>query len=389
MRSTVAYIHLDRLGRNIDYLLRAVGDSEVCVVLKANAYGHGLVPVSRFLQHYPPLFGRLRLGVATVDEGVALREAGVGVPILLFGYADESDIAAVFRHRLEPFVGDVAYCRQLAMTGGRQKTTDPLPVHIKVDSGMGRMGCSADELPALYRAALESPCLRPEALCTHFADAYDAEYTAEQCAYFDRACASLGEQATGLVRHAANSAFIFRGDAVPCGSSPRRMVRPGILVYGYDSDPAHGHGADLQPVMELRSKIMMLKRVRHGQAISYGMTWRAPRETQIAVIPVGYGDGYTRRLSGSAEVLIKTTPTTQHRAPIVGRICMDHCMVDVGGVPGVAVGMEVVLFGDKERGIGADLLARQSGTIAYEITTAIQARVPRVYVDLTSPHKSR
>lgn len=393
MRATEARIHLDRLWHNLEYALSALeGAGSVCVAVKANAYGHGLVGVGRFLQRVaerrPLARDRLCLGVATVDEGVGLREAGVALPIWLFSYADESELACLYRYRLEPFVGDGEYCRAVlaaapnsgAVGGGDGGA--PLPLHIKIDSGMGRIGCRIEELPALYRAVVEHPAVRPAALCTHLADAYDADYTAQQYEYFDRACALVAEQAGagGGVRHAANSGSILSGDG-------RRYeaARPGVMIYGYDSDPRADSPANavLRPVMELRSRVVALKRVERGRAISYGMTWRAPRATQIATIPVGYGDGYSRRLSGVARVLVESVAGQYHLAPVVGRICMDQCMVDVEGVGGgVRRGARVVLFGDARRRVGADLLARQSDTISYEITTAIHERVPRVYIEL-------
>lgn len=378
MRATEALIHLDRLRHNLAYALRLLDKRQaVCVAVKANAYGHGLVAVGQALQRYSAA-ARLRLGVATVDEAVRLREAAVSLPIWLFSYAEKSELPLLYRYRLEPFVGDVDYCREVIAAAAQQTAGESLPLHIKIDSGMGRIGCRVNSLVPLYRAITAAPAVRAAALCTHLADAYDADYTAEQYRYFDRACAvliSAHPDAATLPRHAANSAAILIGDG-----QRYEAARPGIMMYGYDPDPTGSRGAALRPVMELRSKIVALKSVEKGAAISYGMTWRAPKRTRIATIPIGYGDGYACRLSGAgASVLVQLAPDRCEEAPIVGRVCMDQLMVDVGHLRGVARGQTVVLFGDSERRIGADQLARQSSTIAYEITTAIQERVPRRY----------
>lgn len=379
MRATEALIHLDRLEYNLTHTLQLLGnDQVVCVAVKANAYGHGLIAIGQAVQRHPAA-ARLCLGVATVDEGVQLREAAITLPIWLFSYADSSELPLLYRYQLEPFVGDIDYCRGVIAAGAEQQIAGMvLSLHIKVDSGMGRIGCRVETLVPLYRAIVDAPSVRPAALCTHLADAYDVDYTTEQYGYFDRACVALigaYPDAAGLPRHAANSAAILFGDG-----QRYEAARPGVMIYGYDPDPAGARGEALRPVMELRSKIVALKSVKKGAAISYGMTWRAPQKTQIATIPVGYGDGYTRRLSDSnASVLVSLAPNRCEEAPIVGRICMDQLMIDVGHLRGVACGQTVVLFGDDKRCLGADRLARRSGTIAYEITTAIQERVPRHY----------
>ena len=386
---------MDRLAHNMRYVAHAVGNRTICAAVKANAYGHGLIEVARFLQGCTANT-QLCFGVATVDEGVCMREAGITGSIILFGYADSSEWDALVEYGLEPFVGDVQYARGLAACARQHETI--CAVHLKVDSGMGRIGCTKEKVRVLYEYLVGMSGVSVRALCTHLADAQNTEYTTKQVAYFEEACARVWDNteravtinsaedderasnaahtigATGLPRHCANSSAIL------CGSAPLyEMVRPGIMLYGYDSDPCSSYTKHLKPVMELRSKIMYIKRIKKGQSVSYGMSWQSTRDTLIATIPLGYGDGYSRRFSNIGEMLVEVTPQMRYTAPVVGRICMDQCMLDVGDVPGVALHHPVTVFGDDAGILGADVLARKVDTIAYEITTAIQERVPRVF----------
>lgn len=341
--------------------------TRLLVAVKSNAYGHGAVEVARsVLQH-----GAFALGVARLDEGIALRESGIGAPILVFGptpaaYADE-----LLHHQLTPTVPGLDEARALsaALPAGRR-----LAVHLKVDTGMGRLGCSAQDpgqAPAVAReaAAIAAlPGLRLQGVFTHFACAETPELgaTAAQFGSFQAvlaAMARLGVRPT--LRHAANSAAILNSPETHLD-----LVRAGIAVYGLAAPPGHG----LRPAMTLKTRIVQLKEVPAGTTVSYGMTHRTGGTTRIATICLGYGDGFDRAHSAIARMLVRGGI-----APVVGRVCMDLTMLDVGHIPGVAVGDEVEVFGGRE--VTADTAAAAIGTIPYEVVTALTPRVRRVHLD--------
>lgn len=369
MRATRAVVRLDHLRHNITLIRSHVGRGPLlCLAVKADAYGHGIAQVGLAAAR----FGVDYLAVATADEGVELREAGSGLPILLYSLPTPEEIPQIVARGITPILSDAEQIELFAAEARRQAR--PTIVHIKIDTGMGRIGCRPEEAPALARLVAERSELALGGISTHFAssDSEDTAYTEEQLARFRAAVDAI--RAAGIdpgIVHAANS-----GGALAHPGSYFGMIRPGILAYGYYPSAEQPRPLHLRPVMELRSKVVYLKMVEAGEAVSYGMTWRAPRRTCIGTIPVGYGDGYSRLLSNRADVLIGG-----RRYPIAGRVCMDQIMVDLGPAPTVRRYDEAVLFGYAPEAPDAEELAGLCETIPYEITCAISKRVPRIYVE--------
>jgi alanine racemase len=340
--------------------------------VKADAYGHGAVSVARAALEA----GVHCLAVAAVEEGKELREAGITAPILLLSVPLPEELFDVAVCDLSPFIGD----REYAEAAGRaaKQAGKRLSVHIKIDTGMGRVGCPPDAAADLASYIAACPSLEIAGTSTHLAvadspDEADMRYTREQLARFRAAAGSIRRAGIdpGLL-HAANSgALIFHEDAL------FDMVRPGILLYGYKGQNAAQTGGreilpGIEPLMELVTRITFIKRVRTGETISYGRTWAAPRDTVIATLPVGYGDGLPRGLSGNFSVRIRDA-----MYPLAGRICMDQCMVDLGPGTDIKRLEPVTIFGGSAPD-AADLAARL-GTIPHEITCRISKRVPREY----------
>ena len=375
MRATRATIDLARLRANLlavgGHLRAARGGSRppprICLAVKANAYGHGAVPVARAALQA----GVSAFGVATVDEGVELRDAGIEAPILLFGLPLPEEAGAIAAAALTPLCGDAALGRDLARAAAAAGRT--VDVHLKIDTGMGRIGCRPDAAAAIAEQLRGLAGLRLTGLCTHFARSGepDQEFSRAQLAAFHAAIAAIPDRRR-LLLHAANSGAIA---GLP--ESHLDMVRLGVIAYGYYPGDELPRTVAARPVMELATRLAYLKRVPAGSGISYGHTYRTAADTVIATLPAGYADGYPRLLSGRAEVLIRG-----RRYPVAGRICMDQCMVDLGPRPDAARYDRAVLFGPDPAGPDAAELADRIGTIPYEITSAISARVPRLYPDL-------
>jgi alanine racemase len=379
MRATKAIVHLDRLRINIktvrEHLGRG-GKPMLCMPVKADAYGHGAARVSEEALRC----GVDYLAVATVDEGLLLRNAGIDAPILLFSQPLKEELLEAARAELVPFIGDrdaasffaeaAERARADEKGGGRKRR-----VFIKVDTGMGRMGCRPEEAPDLAAFIAGLPALEYSGTATHLAvsDSAEpdaAEYTKLQLSRFASALDGIRDRglSPGIVT-AANT-----GATVSYPEGWYDMARPGILLYGYPPTDVKPKLA-MRPVMELESAVVVIKRIRRGESVSYGRTWTAERDTSIGILPLGYGDGLPRRLSGNLPVVIggKTYP-------LVGRICMDQCMVDLGPSPVVERFETASLFGGEADGAAdAAEIARRAGTIPYEITCGITKRVPRVY----------
>lgn len=364
-RPTFAAIDAAALRDNFAAVRAAVPPHVVVLaVVKANAYGHGAALVA-------PLFeaaGADYLGVATVEEGVELRAAGVRKPILVLTGAGRADLAAVRAHQLSVAVLHREMARELAAATG----THPLRVHIKVDTGMGRIGVLPAELPALVDELHRPGRVVIEGVFSHFAnaDSVERDYSDYQLKVFCQALAALaaaGERPPWV--HIANSAAtLSRPDA------HFTMVRPGIVLYGV---PPAARFAEqrFRPAMRLVTRILELKAVPPEFPISYGQTFVTRRPSLIATLPIGYADGYSRRLSNQAAVLVRG-----QRAPVIGTVCMDLTMVDVTDVNGVELGDEVVLWGTQNGAeISVSEVAAWQGTIAYEVLTGIGRRVPRIW----------
>jgi len=377
-RPTEATVDLAAIAHNYRLAVELGGRSGVGVV-KADAYGHGAVPVARALA----AAGAPWLGVALLEEGLELRAANVQLPIMVLAGAFGDAWDELLRNRLTPVLTSPA---QVAMLGAAARALRvQAEAHLELDTGMGRLGAAPGELPAILSALRAAPEVALTGLCTHFAgaDTADAEGNARQIRLFHEAAAALSSAGLSPLLHATNSAGTLRLPGVR-----QDLSRPGIMLYGYLSygpeldAPAAARDAArrLRPALSWRTAIVHLKEVPAGTRISYGGHWAAPRPSRIAALPVGYADGYDRRLSGRpgygrAEVLVRG-----RRAPVVGTVCMDMIMVDVTDVPGAGLGDEVVLLGAQggER-IDADELARRAGTISYEILCGISRRVPRRY----------
>ena len=361
--------------------MRATVGPEVAVygVVKADAYGHGAVAVASVLE--PLVDG---LAVSLVEEGLELREAGVRKPILVLGAYYGCYHSEVLEEGLTPVIYDVAEFERFGRAPLRRRPrrskvnrasqgADRWSVHVKFDSGMNRLGLDPGAIPVLAGLAGRFPHLAIDGFCTHLAsaDLDSPDATRAQLAKFGQTVRAAN--ARGIrprLIHAANSA-----GAVRFPEARFSAVRPGLALYG-SMPSAIVARADLEPVLSLRTRIMAAHRVARGGRVSYGGRWRAPRESVIATLPIGYADGYPRHIEG-AEVLVRGK-----RARVVGAVCMDMMMVDVTDVPGAAVGDDAVLIGRSgEEDIRADDLARWSGTIIYEILCGISKRVPRIYRD--------
>lgn len=359
-----ATVHLDALDHNLERLrgyLRP--EVQVLAAVKANAYGHGLVEVANRLKGA----GVRWFGVATAGEAVALRHAGLTENILIFGPVYEA-LERLIDHgvALTAVDGDsLEKISQVAKRAGAKAR-----VHLKVDTGMGRLGRPAKEALALAQAADREKNILLEGLWTHFAcaDEEDTRATVRQLERYEGLLDNLQRHGIGIpLKHAANSAGII---AFP--DSHYDMVRPGIALYGYHSSAAIARlEAGLKPVMTLTAPVTFVKRVEAGTPISYSALWRAPRDTTVATVRIGYADGYPRALSNRAQVLVKG-----RLCPVAGRVCMDQLMVDVGDMD-VQPGDRVTLFGGG--GPSAEDLGGLAGTISYEILTSVGARVKRVY----------
>jgi alanine racemase len=367
IRPTVAEIDLGAVQRNLARVRRLVGPGvRVFGVVKADAYGHGAVPVARALE---PLCNAL--AVSLVEEGFELRAAGIRAPILVLGAYYNRHQDEVLAERLTPVVYDKGEPEKFAAAAARRgRLTD---VHIKVDTGMSRLGIAPHDLEAMLARLGDLPSLRLAGICTHFAsaDLADPSTTEAALAQFGEGlhrAAQLGFR--GLVNHAANSAA-----AVRFASARLDAVRPGLALYGaMPSEIVAVPG--LEGALALRTRVMAVREVAVGAGVSYGGIWRAARPSRVATLPVGYADGYPRHVRG-AEVLLGG-----RRVPIVGAVCMDMLMIDVTDLPASALEGPVTLIGrDGPEEITVDDLARWAGTVSYEILCGISKRVPRVLRD--------
>jgi alanine racemase len=367
-RPTAAVVDLGAMGHNFREVTRRAEGRKVLAVVKAQAYGHGAVRVARHLL----ALGADMLGVALVEEGKELRDAGIEAPVLLMGpmFPEQAESAA--RFNLTPAVYSMPVA--LALSEAARKLGRKIAVHAKIDTGMGRIGVRPEDAPGFVAALHGLSGIEVTGLMTHFADAdlRDKRFASEQMNRFEALLRELdARDVTVPLRHAANSAAVldFRRALFT-------MVRPGLMLYGYNPLEQAAGGADLRPVLSLVTRIAFLKQVPAGVSISYGRTFVTKRESVIATLPVGYADGYSRGLSNKGEALVRG-----RRAPVAGRVCMDMCMIDVTDVPGVREGDEVVLLGSQsgER-VLADEIAEKTGTIPYEVLCGIGSRVPRIYV---------
>jgi alanine racemase len=370
VRPTRAEINLASLRHNLRVLQRMAGGAGVWSVLKADGYGHGAKAVARTLERA----GATGVCVALLEEGIELRQAGIRVPILIMGGYYGRAWGELLRHDLTPVVHEPDQVEAIAEEV-RYSGSEPLRVHLKVDTGMARLGVLPRDVPRMAECLRRHPEVVLEGLMTHFAcaDSGDEASIHEQLDRFDAVTATL--HAFGIapaMRHAANSAALLR--------TPRArldFVRPGIALFGVE--PTTGMAPDLRPVMRVRSEIVALREIEPGMSVGYGATWRAARRSKIATLPMGYADGLRRGLSSRGSVLVRGK-----RAPIVGVVSMDMTMIDVTELEGARIGDEVVVLGNQkgplgQDAIGAEEIARELGTIPWEVLTDVSRRVPRFY----------
>ena len=368
MRPTVAEVDLSAIRDNVRAIGEKVAPARVMAVVKANAYGHGAVPVARAALEA----GAQYLAVAMVEEAVELREGGVGSPILVFGGVLPGEADLYLEHGLSATVYTREAFRTLAEAARRRGKE--ARVHVKVDTGMGRVGVDWKRAGEFIAQVARTDGVVLEGVYTHLAtsDERDKTFAREQLNRFRQVLRELDELGIrGFLRHAANS-----GAILDLPESYFDLVRPGVMMYGYYPSPDTSESVPVRPAMTFKTQVIYLKDVPEGTPVSYGRTYITPRRTRIATLPVGYADGYNRLLSNQGEVLIRG-----RRYPVVGRVCMDQILVDVGMDGDVEVGDEVVLFGRQgEAEVSVASICQKLNTIPYEVTCWVSKRVPRVYV---------
>ncbi len=373
--ATAAHIDLDALATNARHLRTLAGDRAVCAAVKANAYGHGAVEVSRVLESQGLADW---LAVATVPEAIELRGAGITLPILKLSHCFPDELAAAIEADVTLAVVDEASidaAQAAAEAAGRV-----VPVHLALDTGMRRIGCTPEDAPALAERVADASHLHLQGIGTHFpvSDTTDGvAFTRAQKAKLLEVAATINEarRARGLDDlehvHAANSGGLLGHDL-----DGLTMVRPGIALYGCYPDAETPRSVPLQQVFSLVSKVSFVKKVPAGETVGYGRTWRSDADHWVATVPIGYADGYSRLNSNRGRVLINGASY-----PLAGRVCMDQIMIDLGdNERGVQAGDDVVLIGRSgDESISTDEMAALMGTINYEVTCLIAPRVTRVY----------
>ena len=366
-RPTVGEVDLGALEFNYRQIQKRIPEGvKLLAVVKADAYGHGAIPVSLKLEK----LGVEYLGVAISEEGVELRREGVKAPILVLGGIFGGELDQIFRFRLTPVLFRKDSLKLFSREAERRRRK--VKVHLKVDTGMGRLGVPLSLWPEFLKEVKRSPKIEIEGILSHFSMTDEEEgYTQNQWREFQRAVAIAHEMGISYqYLHMASSATLT---AFPAYLG--NLVRPGIMLYGSYPSPTFQDLISLKPVMTLKTRIHFLKSVPSGTRISYGGTFTTKRESLIATLPIGYADGFSRYLSNRGKVLIHGK-----RAPVVGKVCMDFIMVDMTDIPHVSVGDEVILMGrqGKEQ-ITAEEIAEKINSISYEVLCLIGKRVPRIY----------
>jgi alanine racemase len=367
MRNAAVIIHIDNFLYNLGRVRELAGPSvKICAPVKANAYGHGAVQIAAAAEKAGADF----LGVAAPAEAAELRAAGIRLPILLFGLCLPQDAEGLLRNDVSAVAVDdagIAFFEEAAA-----KTNKKARLHLKIDTGMGRIGCTPEDAPRLARRIASSPRLILEGVCTHFAvsDTRERAFTLRQIEIFRSALERIWRDGVSpVIVHAANS-----GALLQYPEAHFDMARPGILLYGYYPSGETPRPFPLKPVMELRAPVLWVKQAAAGTPISYGCTYTAPAPTWIATLGIGYADGYPRLASGKGRALIGGT-----FYPIAGRVTMDQTMLNLGPQTEIKPGDQAVLFGPGGAP-GADEVAAHAQTIAYEITCGINPRAPRRFV---------
>ena len=367
LKRTWVEINLDNALYNLQ-AIRSVCDKPLIAVIKANAYGHGAVEMAKFycengIEHF---------AVSNVEEAVELRQGGIEGEILILGYTPCSLANQLTAHRLTQTVFSFEYAKELS-----NNLSAPINIHIKLDTGMGRIGLNCrngvESCLAQIKEIISLPKLQFNGLFTHFCSAdseepNDRAFVDKQYKLFCEAVNTLKNDGYSFMAHCCNSAGILLDNDKHCDA-----VRPGIILFGLFSSADVKPPVHLRPVMTLKTTVAMVKDIDKDTYISYGRTFKSAKKMTVATLPIGYADGYLRAFSDKAEVLIK-----DKRAKVLGRVCMDQIIVDISDIPSVNVGDEVVLFGEKD--ITANDLAKTADTIGYELLCGIARRVTRVYI---------
>ncbi len=365
--ASVIEVNLAAIRHNFKLVRRCVGRKGILAVVKANAYGHGNIEVARCLTK----MGVAMLGVAYLEEGLALREAGIEGPILIMTGVSADQIPEVVQYRLTPVLFDRTLLTALNRYARRYKKR--VDIHIKIDTGMGRLGLATEDALDFVQKAADLEGIHVEGILTHFADAdlADLSFAERQLGKMKGVWEHLRREGIRIPYcHIANSAAIMHYHA-----SPFNLVRPGLMLYGYS--PLQGEATlPLHPAMQLKTRVISIKKVSAGVSISYGRTFVTKRESLIATLSLGYADGYPRLLSNRGVMIAKG-----RRVPVVGRVCMDMTMIDATEVSDLAAGEWVTVIGSEgKESVWADELARWTDTISYEILCGISDRIPRVYL---------
>ena len=370
IRPTRAEIYLDNIAHNLSEVKRWVGKKvKIMGVVKANAYGHGACHVAKVLVEN----GVCYLGVATIEEALELRECGINIPILVFGYTPLTQAEELIVNNITQTVFDINYVEDLekiALNVGKKAK-----VHVKIDTGMGRIGYTDLKVAEKeIEKMMEMEGVEVEGIFSHFAtsDEKDKSYAEQQFDMFKKLLERLKEKRINIpLKHMANS-----GAIIDLKYTYLDMVRPGIVLYGSYPSEEVKRPLDLRQTMGFKTKIVYIKEVPEGTSISYGKTFITKRKSKIATLPVGYADGFNRLLSNNYHVLVKGK-----YAAVVGRICMDQTMLDVTDIEGVEVGDDVTIFGNQDgEKITAEEIAKKLNTIPYEVYCGISSRVPRIYI---------
>ncbi len=369
-KRTWAEVDLDAIAHNIKEIRRITNpNSQIMAVVKADAYGHGFLEVTRTLLEN----GADRLAVAVLQEGKQLRSRGVSVPILILGASGEETVEDLINFDITPSVFTYDFAKALSYEAERREKVTK--IHIKIDTGMSRIGFLAgennEEIAGEILKISRLPYIEIEGIFSHFAtsDEADKAYTLLQYNRFMDVCGKLEEKGLHIpIKHICNSAGIMMYPEMHLD-----MVRPGIILYGmYPSEEVDKKRLDLIPAMTLKSTVTHVKEVEAGRGVSYGREYITGRKMKIATVPIGYADGYLRKLAREGKMLVNGK-----KVPILGRICMDQCMIDVTNVHNIDKGDEVIIFG--REGVTADDLAGWLETINYEVSCVIGKRIPRIY----------
>lgn len=367
-RPTWAEIDLAAIKHNLVEIKRVAGQAGIMAMVKANAYGHGMLEVSKICRQEKVDF----FGVASLDEALTLKQEIEEIPILVLGYIPPSDALTVVAEDIRPCIFTTESAQ--VMSQAAVQLNRPVHLHIKLDTGMGRIGFLPDNNSLnLIQEIAALPGVIIEGIFTHFAEAdiEDSSFTREQIKTFIGFINQLEEHGVPIpLKHCSNSAALINFPEAHFD-----MVRAGILLYGLLPSPQTKlEKIDVIPAMTLKSRVSYIKMLPVGQTISYNRTYCCQQDTRVATVPIGYADGYSRLLSNRTQAVVRGK-----LVPLVGNVCMDMCMFDVSGVGEVKEGDEVILFGRPEDGVTADDLAQTMGTINYEVVSALGSRVPRIY----------